>query len=168
VRATLLSAGALATFAAAAVIYAGVFNVAATEPHWALTTWVLEKARVYMPSATSLRLAPGPPWHVAQCSEKCPTADTSLSTAGELFWILKNGIKMSGMPSMASDGDEMLWATVALLQKRLCLCRAPSGCDAVDGWSVPFVPSAGAVPWFMPPWYPEERHQDERHAVDGE
>jgi hypothetical protein len=29
-----------------AQIYAGVFNVAATEPHWALTTWVLEKARV--------------------------------------------------------------------------------------------------------------------------
>jgi mono/diheme cytochrome c family protein len=38
-------------------------------------------------------------------------------TAGELFWVLKNGIKMSGMPSMASDGDEMLWSTVAFLQK---------------------------------------------------
>ncbi len=38
-------------------------------------------------------------------------------TPGELFWILKNGIKMSGMPSMASDGDDLLWSTVALLQK---------------------------------------------------
>lgn len=38
-------------------------------------------------------------------------------TPAELFWILKNGIKMSGMPSMADDGDEMLWATVALLEK---------------------------------------------------
>ena len=38
-------------------------------------------------------------------------------TPGELFWILKNGIKMSAMPSMASDGDEMLWSTVAFLQK---------------------------------------------------
>ena len=38
-------------------------------------------------------------------------------TPSELFWILKNGIKMSGMPSMASDGDDMLWSTVALLEK---------------------------------------------------
>jgi len=38
-------------------------------------------------------------------------------TPGELFWILKNGIKMSAMPSMASDGDEMLWSTVAFLEK---------------------------------------------------
>ncbi len=38
-------------------------------------------------------------------------------TPAELFWILKNGIKMSGMPSMADDGDEMLWETVAFLEK---------------------------------------------------
>jgi len=38
-------------------------------------------------------------------------------TPGELFWILKHGIKMSGMPSMADDGDGVLWSTVALLEK---------------------------------------------------
>lgn len=38
-------------------------------------------------------------------------------TPAELFWILKNGIKMSGMPSMADDGDGMLWATVGFLEK---------------------------------------------------
>jgi hypothetical protein len=38
-------------------------------------------------------------------------------TPAELFWILKNGIKMTGMPSMADDGDDMLWATVGLLEK---------------------------------------------------
>ena len=42
---------------------------------------------------------------------------SSRYTGGELFWILKNGIKMSGMPAMASDGDEMLWSTVAFLEK---------------------------------------------------
>ena len=146
---TLLSAGVLATFAAAAVIYAGVFNVAATEPHWALTSWVLEKARVRSIRAHAAGLAPPPGYDeqaklvsaVGHFSEHCATchggpgakrsevADgmypeppdlkeaTSRYNAGELFWILKNGIKMSGMPSMASDGDEMLWATVALLQK---------------------------------------------------
>jgi mono/diheme cytochrome c family protein len=38
-------------------------------------------------------------------------------TPAELFWILKNGIKMSGMPSMADDGDPMLWSTVGLLEQ---------------------------------------------------
>jgi len=38
-------------------------------------------------------------------------------TPAELFWILKNGIKMSGMPSMADDGDDLLWATVGFLEK---------------------------------------------------
>jgi mono/diheme cytochrome c family protein len=38
-------------------------------------------------------------------------------TSAELFWILKNGIKMTGMPSMADDGDPMLWATVAMLEQ---------------------------------------------------
>jgi mono/diheme cytochrome c family protein len=36
---------------------------------------------------------------------------------GELFWILKHGIKMSGMPAWANHRDEELWATVAFLQK---------------------------------------------------
>ena len=33
----------------------------------------------------------------------------------ELFWILKNGIKLSGMPAWSNHGDEELWATVAFL-----------------------------------------------------
>ena len=36
---------------------------------------------------------------------------------GELFWILKHGIKMTGMPSWADHGDEELWATVAFVRK---------------------------------------------------
>jgi mono/diheme cytochrome c family protein len=35
----------------------------------------------------------------------------------ELFWILKNGIKMSGMPAWSDHSDEELWATVAFLRK---------------------------------------------------
>src|SRR3954449_11089180 len=38
-------------------------------------------------------------------------------TAPELFWIIKNGIKMTGMPSWADHSDEEIWATVAFLQK---------------------------------------------------
>ena len=146
---TLLSAGILATVAAAAVVYAGVFNVAATEPHWALTSWVLETARVRSIRAHAAGLLPPAGYDeqtrlvpaVGHFAEHCATCHGGPGTKrsevaegmypeppdlkeaakrynqGELFWILKNGIKMSGMPSMASDGDEMLWATVALLQK---------------------------------------------------
>jgi mono/diheme cytochrome c family protein len=35
----------------------------------------------------------------------------------ELFWILKNGIKMSGMPAWNDHSDKELWATVAFLEK---------------------------------------------------
>lgn len=38
-------------------------------------------------------------------------------TPGQLFWILKNGIKMSGMPSWADHGDDQLWNVVAFLEK---------------------------------------------------
>jgi mono/diheme cytochrome c family protein len=36
---------------------------------------------------------------------------------GELFWILKHGIKMTGMPAWADHADDELWATVAFMRK---------------------------------------------------
>jgi mono/diheme cytochrome c family protein len=146
---TLLSAGILSLVGAAAVIYAGLYNVAATEPHWPLTFWVLDTARVRSIQVHAAGLSPpagydeqaklvaaaghfsehcvlchgGPGAKPSEVSEGMYPRPPDLKevanrySPGELFWILKNGIKMSGMPSMASDGDEMLWATVALLQK---------------------------------------------------
>jgi mono/diheme cytochrome c family protein len=39
-------------------------------------------------------------------------------TPAELFWITKEGIKMTGMPAWGpADPDENLWAIVAFLQK---------------------------------------------------
>lgn len=38
-------------------------------------------------------------------------------TPGELFWILKNGIKMSGMPSWGDHSDDELWNAVAFLEQ---------------------------------------------------
>jgi len=35
----------------------------------------------------------------------------------ELFWIIKNGIKMTGMPAWSDHSDEEIWATVTFLQK---------------------------------------------------
>src|SRR5438067_10579722 len=38
-------------------------------------------------------------------------------TPGELFWIMKHGIRMTGMPSWGDHSDDELWATVAFLQE---------------------------------------------------
>jgi len=35
----------------------------------------------------------------------------------ELFWILKNGIKMTGMPAWSDHSDEELWSAVAFIEK---------------------------------------------------
>lgn len=35
----------------------------------------------------------------------------------ELFWIIKNGIKLTGMPAWSDHGDDEIWNTVAFLQK---------------------------------------------------
>jgi mono/diheme cytochrome c family protein len=35
----------------------------------------------------------------------------------ELFWIVRNGIKMTGMPNWSDHSDEELWATVAFIGK---------------------------------------------------
>ncbi|HEX7183538.1 MAG TPA: cytochrome c [Thermoanaerobaculia bacterium] len=38
--------------------------------------------------------------------------------AGELFWVVKNGIKMTGMPAFGvTHADEEIWAIVAFLQR---------------------------------------------------
>jgi mono/diheme cytochrome c family protein len=44
----------------------------------------------------------------------------SLYSPAELFWILKHGIKMTGMPAWSDHSNEELWATVAFLKS----CRA--------------------------------------------
>lgn len=38
-------------------------------------------------------------------------------TPRELFWIVKHGIRMTGMPSWGDHSDDELWATVAFLQE---------------------------------------------------
>mgnify|MGYP001208128176 CR=1 FL=1 len=42
---------------------------------------------------------------------------TTLYSPAELFWILKHGIKMTGMPAWSDHGDDELWATVAFIEK---------------------------------------------------
>jgi mono/diheme cytochrome c family protein len=41
------------------------------------------------------------------------------ATPSQLFWVIKNGINMTGMPSFAAAGakDDELWSVVAFLKK---------------------------------------------------
>jgi mono/diheme cytochrome c family protein len=135
--------------AGAAAIYSGVYNVAATDPHWSLTYWILETARVRSIKAHAAGIVVPVEFddqanvvaavghfaaHCAVChgSPGRDRGDLAVGmyprppdltnvgrryTPAELFWILKNGIKMSGMPSMADDGNDLLWATVGFLEK---------------------------------------------------
>jgi mono/diheme cytochrome c family protein len=146
---TMLSLAIVAVLGGALFIYLGIYNVAATNPHWAATYWVLETARVrsIKMHAADITVPPGlddqtkiesAVGHFAAHCAEChgapgakqgdpaqgmyprPPDLTNVSkrfTPAEIFWILKNGIKMSGMPSMADDGDDMLWATVGFLEK---------------------------------------------------
>src|SRR5262249_30554396 len=45
----------------------------------------------------------------------------------ELFWIISNGIKMSGMPSWPGLSDDDLWNIVAFLQKLPCMTEQEYG-----------------------------------------
>jgi mono/diheme cytochrome c family protein len=42
---------------------------------------------------------------------------SSRYSPSELFWILKHGVKMTGMPAWGDHSDGELWATVAFLEK---------------------------------------------------
>ena len=55
-------------------------------------------------------------------------------TPGELFWIVKHGIKMTGMPAWGDHNDDELWATVALIRKLPGMTEAPSTCGPGLRW----------------------------------
>ena len=133
----------------AAAVYSGLFNVAATDPHWSLTQAVIDVARVRsikahaagIVSAVHLvdhqRVVAGTS-HFAEHCASCHSAPGVQSgelakgmypqppvltdsakdwSPAELFWIINNGIKMSGMPSWPGLSDDDLWNIVAFLQK---------------------------------------------------
>jgi len=132
-----------------AFIYSGRIDVAASDPHWPLTRWVLETARtrsikfhaadVRVPAGLDdpAKLPIGTEHFAAHCAvchgaPGVPKGDiaeglnpqspdlahaSGVYTPSELFWILKHGIKMTGMPSWSDHSDDELWAMVSFLEK---------------------------------------------------
>jgi mono/diheme cytochrome c family protein len=133
---------------ASLVIYSGVFDVAADTPHSQPVYWLLQQTRQYSVAARAAdvvpndlgeakRIASGAGQYAEMCSS-CHLAPgmkrTEISrglyprapelrrgsglTAAEEFWVVKHGIKMTGMPAWGvTHSDDILWDVVAFLRK---------------------------------------------------
>ena len=146
---TLVVAAALAVLAGVAYTYSGLYNVAATAPHNALSRWMLQTTQKNSVQARGEKVGASPRLgaeqlrhgveHFADTCVQChgapgvergelgkgitPTPpDLSKAVAKwsdqELYWIVKHGIKLAGMPAFGPmHSDEELWALVAFLKR---------------------------------------------------
>lgn len=133
---------------AAAVVWSGAYNVGADDPHWSATYRVLEVARqrsiavraadIEVPDLSDAELIRSGAGNYSAMCVTChlspDAAETELSIglyprpprwdalgqtdAREAFWVLKHGIKASGMPAWGkSMDDRYLWGMVAFMQQ---------------------------------------------------
>ena len=129
-------------------IWFGVFNVSASDKHWAITNTFLELVRnrsisaraemLKVPNlADTTRINRGAANYEAMCVQchLAPGVDTSelyeglnpkppilyknssfASKPNETFWVIKNGLKMTGMPGWGhNNSDEQIWDMIALI-----------------------------------------------------
>jgi mono/diheme cytochrome c family protein len=143
-----LVAAALALAALGAFVYLGLFNVAADEPHSAAVFKIMETVRarsiatrvkgIEVPSLDDPKLIAAGAGHYSEMCSGCHLAPDRKESelrnglyprppdltkhlhpsAAETFWVIKHGIKMSGMPAWGTThDDESIWGLVAFLQK---------------------------------------------------
>jgi len=129
-------------------INAGIYDIAADEPHSEPVFWLMQMVRDHSIAAHATDAVPvdlSDPKRITsgavQYEEMCSTCHlapgmerTEISwglyprapelrrgtrlTLAEQFWVVKHGIKMSGMPSWGvTHDDELLWDIVAFLRK---------------------------------------------------
>jgi mono/diheme cytochrome c family protein len=134
----------------AAVVYSGSFNIAADDPHWGVTSGVIETLRERSISRQAKTVASPKPLDdtsliangASEYAEMCTAChlapgvkDTELRkglypmppllaehgahrSPAEQFWIIKHGLKMTGMPAWGlTHDDDRIWSMVAFLQK---------------------------------------------------
>lgn len=127
-------------------IYSGNYNIAATEPHSLIMEWVFNTTKKYSirkhaeqiarPKLSDDGLVKKGFDHYEDMCAGChgspgvePARDFNPSppdlskkveklSSTELFWVTKNGIKMTGMPAFGlSHSDEEIWSIVAFLNQ---------------------------------------------------
>lgn len=152
---TLITLAGLGLIAVAGVIWSGAYNIAADDPHWAVTHRVLEYARersvesrsaaIAVPDLSDPELVRSGAGNYSAMCVSCHlspgAADTELSLGlyprppkwdalglvdpRESFWIIKHGIKASGMPAWGlSMEDRYVWGMVAFMQQFSSLTEA--------------------------------------------
>ena len=94
-------------------------------------------------------------------------------TPGELFWIIKHGIRMTGMPSWGDHSDDELWATVALIEKlpgmtdqdyaKLVAVSRTQGGHRHDGQETQPAPKPAGREHDHPPGHDHEHGHEHRH-----
>ena len=161
---SVFTAGLVLLLGGLAWIYSGRYDMAATDPHWQVTRWVLERARmrsikvhaagVVAPPGLDdpARILIGVAHFAAHCAichgaPGVPKGDIARGlypsppdlakaappySPAELFWILKHGIKMTGMPAWSRPqrrgalGDRCV-SRKAARHERAGLCQARDG-----------------------------------------
>lgn len=133
--------------AGAAFVYSGLYNIAADEHHWRITTVLMEMLRtrsierraqdIQVPPLDDPKLKLKGAGQYAEMCVMChlaPGIKDSATREGlypqppvlsqrtidprAAFWVIKHGIKMTAMPAWgASHDDETLWSLVAFLQE---------------------------------------------------
>ena len=135
--------------AAAVVIYAGLYNIAADVPHTQPVYWLFEAVRdrsiavrtrnTIVPNDLddSNRISRGAGQYADMCSHchLAPGMERTEASRGlyprapelrrktdltpaEQFWVVKHGVKMTGMPAWGiTHDDELLWDVVAFVRK---------------------------------------------------
>ena len=129
-------------------VHSGAFDIAADTPHSQPVYWLMQKVREYSIAARATDPVPGDLTDekliasgAGQYAEMCASCHlapgmkrTEISrglyprapelrrgsalTPAEEFWVMKHGIKMTGMPAWgATHDDEILWDVVAFLRK---------------------------------------------------
>jgi mono/diheme cytochrome c family protein len=141
-----LAALAVVVVAALAITYSGSYNVAANVPDAGIVKWLLatnmersvmnhargikapaqltdEQARqgfrIYKETCVYCHGAPGKDAGAKGLNPEPPYLPDTVGrwTNAQLFWIIKNGIKMTGMASYgAVHNDDEIWALVAFVQ----------------------------------------------------
>ncbi len=139
----------ITAIAAISFIWFGIFNVAANDKHWGITTEFLEVVRnrsistraddINVPDLTDeARIQRGAANYDAMCAQchLAPGVKTSELFEGlnpqppvlykdehfsempatNTFWVIKNGIKMTGMPAWGIyNSDEQIWDLIATI-----------------------------------------------------
>ncbi|MFI5322004.1 MAG: c-type cytochrome [Thermodesulfobacteriota bacterium] len=134
------------TLAAVIYIFSGTYNIAATVPHSGFVTWIFKTAKIssIRKHAEGIKEPPlndtgqvkegfehydnmcvgchgGPGIEGAKVFNPAPpdlAKVVELLKPAEIFWVIKNGIKMTGMPESGSThSDEDIWGMVAFIKR---------------------------------------------------